>query len=112
MIPIPRPLFHIRHPDRSEQRSRSGRTSDSFAPAKPVPVPSLRIQKSVILSPVEESEPVLSILEGRSDAATFLFQSSPAPLCDCLLPNSLARCRDVPLAHGSRRGTNVRRNCP
>jgi hypothetical protein len=32
------------HPDQSKQRSRSGRTSDSFAPAKPVPVPSLRIQ--------------------------------------------------------------------
>src|SRR6267143_1917629 len=77
----PHPIF-FRHPDRSEQRSRSGRTSDSFAKAKPGPVSSHLIQKSVILSPVEESEPVLSILEGRSDAAPFLFQSSPAPLCD------------------------------
>jgi hypothetical protein len=35
----------ICHPDRRERRDRSGRISDSFAKAKPVPVPNLLIQK-------------------------------------------------------------------
>jgi hypothetical protein len=34
----------------TSERSLRGRTSDSFAKAKPVPVPNLRIQISVILS--------------------------------------------------------------
>src|SRR5579871_6084932 len=32
------PLLFARHPERSEHRERSRRTSDSFASAKPVPV--------------------------------------------------------------------------
>src|SRR5437588_9257027 len=52
------------HPDRSEQRSRSRRISDSFAQTKPVPVPRLRIQFPSSLSEVERSP--------RSDALLLL----------------------------------------
>ena len=86
------------HPDRSERSSRRGRISDSFAQAKPVPVPSRR--PSVILTEASDARATKVSRRQRSRSGPLsagvtpaFAQAKPVPVPSrCFQINPRGRC--------------------